>query len=190
MNRSRRSMIAFFTVLGIGLGTATVEGMPVCERLVKTMKEHRVRNPVSKQTLAAWALWGKSHPDFKPRPRPKYKLVREEVVEKVDFACLVPKIPETPAPEPVPTFGEVEFPPVPFDFPPPDLPPVQLVALNETPPLPFVPPYSPGLPPETLTPVPEPSTWLLLCIGLGFVGFLAKSRMEKSTVRQGNITLP
>jgi hypothetical protein len=190
MNRSRRSMIAFFTVLGIGLGTATVEGMPVCERLVKTMKEHRVRNPVSKKTLAAWALWGQTHPNFKSHPRPKYKMVHEEVVEKVDFACQVPKIPETPTLDLIPTFGEVEFPPEPVDFLPPELPPVTLVAVNETPPLPFVPPYSPSVPPETPAPVPEPSTWLLLCTGAGFVMFLARYRQSKSTVLPGNITLP
>jgi hypothetical protein len=183
MNRNRKSMIALTAFLTLGLGTLAIEGAPVCERLVKTFKDKRVKNRVSPKTLAAWQLWGKGHPDFKPHYRPKYKNTREEVVEKVAFACEVPKIPQSPPPEIITEFLPVEFPPVQVDLPPPGLPPVEEIAFNnETPPLPFVPPYSPGTPTEPPSPVPEPSSLLLLGTGGAFLILLVGNSRSRARI--------
>lgn len=183
MTRSRKSTIALFTLLAIAVSTATIEGLPTCERLIKTFRDKRVPNKVSADTLRKWALWGKTHPNFKSHPRPKYKNTRTEVVEKVAFACEVPVKP-TPVDDIVPDFGNIEFGTPTIDFPPPPLPDVVEIASNGAPPLPFIPPYSPGIPPETLTPVPEPSSLLLVLTGAGMLLFLGKRSRYFSSAQE------
>jgi hypothetical protein len=59
-------------------------------------KDKLVKNRVSKTTQARWNAWNKTHPGFKPKPRPMYKMTTEEVIDKLAFDCQVPVTPVTP----------------------------------------------------------------------------------------------
>lgn len=85
--------IACSVFVAITIGASTI---PTCQRFVTTYKQVLVKNTVSKVTQARWNLWNKSHPNFKPKPRPKYKMTTEEVVQLMDAVCpvttdLIPK---------------------------------------------------------------------------------------------------
>jgi hypothetical protein len=173
--RRRTSLFLLIAFLVLGIGAVTVEALPECKQVIKTFVDKKVPNKVSKQTLAAWAAWGKGHPDFKPKPRPKYKTTRQEVVKKVDFACEVPSAPVEVAKDEPPYLPAIDVPAPEFVFPEPSMPDVVEIVTKGQPPLPFVPPYSPGIPPTDLTPVPEPSSWVLALTGLAFAVVAAKS---------------
>lgn len=179
MTRSKELVLAVLALSVIGAGAVSVEGLPTCERYVKSFVEKRVNNPVSRMTAMRWAEWDKAHPNFKPKPRPKTKLVKQEVTRKVDFACNV----EAPNPDlltsmpngPLPDISLDQMPVIPISFQPPLPPSPTDVAMNGAPPLVFVPPYTTGLTPPVATPVPEPSQFLLLLSGLGLLLAFAKA---------------
>jgi len=172
MTLSRRTSLSFFIVLILlAVGAVGMQADPLCRRLVREYREKRVRNTVSRQTAARWAEWNKTHPNYHPHPRPKYKLVPEEVVKKVEFACQVPVNPVDIAENLTPIAPD--FTPYPLQpkvvLPPPILPGVVEISTAGTPPPPFLPPYSPGIPPSA-APVPEPSDLILVVTGAFFVG--------------------
>ena len=187
MTLSRRTSLSFFIVLIIlAVGAVGMQADPLCRRLVREYKEKRVRNKVSKLTAARWAEWNKTHPNFHPHLRPKYKLIPEETVKEVEFACQVPtksvEITDNLTPV-VPDFT-FDAPPVKVVLPPPALPTVVEVSTVSTPPPPFLPPYSPGVPPGA-APVPEPSSLLLtftgaLAVGTSLIFARRKSRLVKA----------
>jgi hypothetical protein len=182
MTLSRRTSLSFFVVLIIlVLGAAVVQADPLCKRLVREYKEKRVRNKVGKQTAARWAEWNKTHPNFHPHARPKYKLVPEEAVKEVDFACQVPTAPVEVTeilPPIVPDF-HFDSPPTQIVLAPPTLPTVVEISTASTPPPPFLPPYSPGVPPG-IAPVPEPSSLVMGLTGSLAVGLCICSSRRKS----------
>jgi len=174
MTLSQRTSLTFVIVLTLFAAAIGVHADPLCRRLVREYREKQVRNKVSKQTAARWAEWNKTHPSFHPHPRPKYKLVPEEVVKQVEFACQVPTKPvETSEllPPIVPDF-KLDPPPPTMVLAPPVLPGVVEISTASTPPPPFLPPYSPGVPPG-LAPVPEPSSIVLFFTGALFAGAMA-----------------
>lgn len=86
----RKLKVAFILVgmlAAIALGASTI---PVCQRLVIAYTKKLVKNTVSKETQARWDAWNKTHPNFKSKSRPKYKMTTEEVIQKLDFDCQVP----------------------------------------------------------------------------------------------------
>jgi len=180
MKKRRISKILLIMLIATTLGAGIIKADPVCRRLVREYREKRVKNRVSKETADRWAEWNKTHPNFHPHARPKYKTVPEEVVKQVDFACQVPisstQI-STLLPPAIPDFKfEPETPPV---LPPPELPPVTQIAGN--PPPPFLPPYNGGLPPG-LSSVPEPSSFVFLfsgCLFLATGAYYQKRRQPK-----------
>ncbi len=169
-----RKIAILSAVVCVGCFSAIgVQALPVCENLVKSYKQIRVRNKVSPLTAARWAAWGKTHPDFKPHARPKYKLATREVVEKVGFACAaMPHIPHDEiALLPAPPL--TDFLPTLPDGPATSLtgvtPGVSEVATENAPVLPFVPPYSSVGAPLLPSPVPEPTEFVLMMTGLAAV---------------------
>ncbi|SFS16726.1 PEP-CTERM protein-sorting domain-containing protein [Granulicella pectinivorans] len=173
----RAPLFVLLATTTIAVSAATVQTSSTCQRIIREYREKMVRNPVSKATAARWAEWGKTHPNFKSHPRPRFKLTPEEIVHKVDFACEVPRIK-------VPEIAELVPPMIPdFSFPPdvPNLPPeappqITEIATVGSPGAPTVfPPYNPvGVLPPGLTPVPEPSSWLLALTGILIVAFSRK----------------
>ncbi len=189
MNRYRNIFLSLAVLLFAGIGALSVEGLPTCERYVKSFVEKRVKNPVSRTTAMRWAEWGKTHPNFKPKPRPKYKLVKQEVVRKVDFACQVeapaPDLVATLPPGPLPDMSIEPTPVIMVPFEPP-LPPTPTdVATNGAPPLVFVPPYTTGLTPPIVSAVPEPNEFVLLLSGLAAVALFwqfSQARHRRQTL--------
>jgi hypothetical protein len=96
MNTRTKVVLACGVFLSLTVGVTTVSAIPTCQRLVHVYKEKLVRNRVSKTTQARWNAWNKTHPNFKPKPRPEYKMTTEEVIEKLAFDCQVPVTPVTP----------------------------------------------------------------------------------------------
>jgi hypothetical protein len=185
MNISQRTSLTVVIVLTLLAAAIGVHADPLCRRLVREYREKQVRNTVSKQTAARWAEWNKTHPNFHPHSRPKYKLVPEEVVKQVQFACQVPTKPvelSEVLPPIIPDFN-LE-PPRTVVLAPPVLPGVVEISTASTPPPPFLPPYSPGIPPG-LAPVPEPSSVVLSFTGTFFVGLMVffARRRSLSVVR-------
>jgi len=168
--RRRRSIVLFTTLAIAAIGVVSIKADPLCHRLVREYREKRVKNRVSKETAARWAEWNKTHPNFHPHPRPKYKVAPEEVVKQMQFACQVPVKPVEVTALIPPELPNFKFDPVaPPAMPPPELPTVVEISTAATPPPPFLPPYSPGVPPG-LSPVPEPGSFVLLITGGVFVG--------------------
>lgn len=176
---NRKIVIATVVVSLSCFGVIGVQALPVCEKVVKSYKQIRVRNKVSPLTAARWAAWGATHPDFKPHARPKYKLANKEIIRKVAFACaapptvsaeeiaLLPPEPLTDILETIPTGSDVMF---------PGPPTINEVATNNTPALPYVPPYAAVGPTPQPAPVPEPSELLLLFTGLAGIAMLRTRR--------------
>ena len=181
MTISQRTSLTFVIVLTLLAAAIGVHADPLCRRLVREYREKQVRNKVSKQTAARWAEWNKTHPNFHPHPRPRYKLVPEEVTKQVQFACQVPIKPVELSDVLPPIVPDFKFdPPQPeIVLPPPVLPGVVEVSTASTPPPPFLPPYSPGIPPG-LAPVPEPSSVVLSLTGACFIGAMAFSVRRRS----------
>jgi hypothetical protein len=183
----RAPLLVLLATTTVAVSAATVQTSSTCQRIIHEYREKLVRNPVSKATAARWAEWGKTHPNFKPHPRPRFKLTPEEITRKVDLACEVPKIK-------VPEVSELAPPMVPdFSFPPemPNLPPqappsVTEIATVNNPGAPTVfPPYNPvSVLPPGLTPVPEPSSWLLAVTGL--VAILLSHKRRTGRLQEGN----
>jgi hypothetical protein len=181
MTISQRASLTFVIVLTLLAAAIGVHADPLCRRLVREYREKRVRNTVSKQTAARWAEWNKTHPNYQPHPRPKYKLVPEEVVKQVQFACQVPTKPVDTSellPPIVPDFNLGPAQPN-VVLTPPVLPGVVEVSTASTPPPPFLPPYSPGVPPG-IAPVPEPSSLVFSLTGTLFVGITAFCARRRS----------
>jgi hypothetical protein len=183
----RAPLFVLLATTTIAVSAATVQTSSTCQRIIREYREKMVRNPVSKATAARWAEWGKTHPNFKSHPRPRFKMTPEEITRKVDLACEVPKVK-------VPEISEIAPPMIPdFSFPPemPNLPPetppsVTEIATVDTPGAPTAfPPYSPvSVLPPGLTPVPEPSSWLLAFTGL-FAILLSHKRISSRRQESG-----
>lgn len=163
------------------MGAIGVHADPLCRRLIHEITDKRVRNTVSKQTAERWAKWNKTHPHFHPHSRPKYKLMPEEVVKQIELACQVPikpvDISET-LPSIIPDFT-LDAPQPKVVLPPPVLPSVVEVSTSSTPPPPFLPPYSPGVPPD-IAPVPEPPSIILSFTGVFLFGVMAFCTRRRS----------
>jgi PEP-CTERM motif-containing protein len=206
-----RSFTITSTVIIAG-GFLAVRASPDCVRFVHTYITVPVRNRVSKATAKAWAEWRIAHPDWKPNPkvqRPKYVMTRKEAIEKVEFACSMPTEPQyldlLLAPEdlsPPPPF--IELPPmeatqitIPAPTPPDVIEAPPEVATEEWPPLvPYVPPIVesggaspvfpvlPVVPPPIVGAVPEPSSLVLVAIGLASTWLLAGTRLRRANMKR------
>jgi hypothetical protein len=169
MNVTRRTTIMILLASAtIGAGTLSIQASPTCERIVHEVRERVTRNRVTKATLARWQAWGTTHPDFKPRPRPRYKLTPEEVTRKIEIACEVPVITATTTGDLPPIVPDFSFPPTDFFLPPAPLPNVVEIPTVASSPAPaFFPPYTPvGALPPTIGEVPEPSSWIFALTGV------------------------
>lgn len=198
-SRIRIQLVALaFLLFPAAVGILAVHASATCERFVRTYVTKPVRNRVSKQTAEAWAKWREAHPNWKPNPklhRPKYIMNREEVVEKVAFACSVPVIPrdteqllQLSAVDPPPAIVDLskmnptqitlpdEIPPEVAELTPdtswpslgPYVPPVLGAPPIVGPVFPIVPPVNPIVTGE----IPEPSTLVLSGSGLAFLFLL------------------
>jgi hypothetical protein len=189
MTLSRKTSLGLFIALMILIiGAVGMQADPLCHRLIREYKEKLVRNRVSKKTAERWAAWDKTHPNFHPRPRPKYKLVPEEVVKQMDFACQVPVKPveiHEMMPPAIPDFTW-DTPPPTAVLPPPKVPGVVEITTVNTPAPPFLPPYSPGIPPG-IEPVPEPSEFVLMLTGAFFVGATVFRVRKRSSVAVADV---
>ncbi len=127
----------------------------------------------------------KDHPDFKPKPRPKYKLTRQEVISKVELACETGSVPGGP-PETVdspPDIAVLPAPPVAIPYILPNLPDVVEVATNGAPPLTFIPPYTTGVTPPGVSSVPEPNNLVLALTGTTLAGlFVLVARKREQEI--------
>jgi hypothetical protein len=219
MGLVRIKLVVFGAMLGAGTGVLAIHADPPCVNFVRTYVTKPVRNTVSAATAAAWAKWRVGHPNWKPKPgvvRPKYKMSREEIVKKVDFACAVPVAPETLTG--IFPLTDLEIPPPAIELPPmratqiemPGVPPTEVAEESLPPELSQIqpggqtpgdvyPPYFPSIPgtfppppgkkpvvttTQTVTPpvippvppavTPEPSSFVLLALGIAAAGFLFK----------------
>jgi hypothetical protein len=174
---SRRALLLVFGVfITLAVGAASVHASPVCERLVRVYKEKMVPNRVSRTTQARWSEWNKTHPNFHPKPRPKYKLTPEEVAQKMDFDCQVPVDPIELA---------IEIPPQlpvapPTDlFPTPTLP--NVVQATSSTPQPFAPLGASAAPaPLNIGAVPEPPSLVFALTGVAFLVTLTGARRSRA----------
>jgi hypothetical protein len=162
---SRRVLSIVFAVLSaLAVGTASVHASPACQQLVGKYVEKMVPNRVSPATAARWRAWNKTHPNFRPKPRPQYKLTSEEVTRKMEFDCQLPVDPVMLA---------LEIPPqMPADpptdlFPPPTLRTVVLAktAISTLPLTALAAPPTPA----NIAPVPEPSSLVFVLTGFAFL---------------------
>ncbi len=196
MGHTRIQAVVLTILFSAGAGVMAVQTSPQCHRFVRTYVTKPVRNRVSKATALAWAKWREEHPNWKPKPgaaRPKYVMSKQEVLDKVAFACEAPT-------EQTPSnlfFTPADFgpPPAMVDLPPmettmtpfPDLLPPEviespplLVSLPNGPDGPdgpgiFIPPYIPPIftgtqvvLPPVIEPTPEPASFVL--VGSGMMG--------------------
>jgi len=223
MGLVRIKLVVCGAMLGVGTGVLAIHADPPCVNFVRSYVTKPVRNTVSAATLAAWAKWRVGHPNWKPKPgvvRPKYKMSREEIVKKVDFACAVPVAPETLTG--VFPLTDLEIPPTAIELPPmqatqiqlPGVPPTEVAEESLPPELsqiqpggqtpgdvypPFFPPIPGTFPPPppvvTKTPpgggttvvpppptavTPEPSSFVLVALGMGAAGFVYRRRQTVS----------
>jgi hypothetical protein len=163
---SRRASFIVIGVFGtLVVGTASVHATPACQQLVRIYREKMVRNPVSPSTQERWRAWNKNHPNFRPKPRPQYKMTSEEVARKMDFDCQVPVDPvmlamEIPPQMPGPPPADLFPPPTPRDVVP-----------TKPGPNTALPSMVLGAPPTpaNIAPVPEPSSVVFLLTGLVFL---------------------
>jgi len=182
-------------VASIGIGTAGVHASTDCQRLFRAYKDriaNHVHHKVSAATAARWAAWNKAHPHYHPRPTIK------EAVAKIDFACQIP-VEEANLTQPLPP---MEMPPllpamiatdlftpivpnqVPSDIPNPppsdqEYPPVYY----PTPPTVF---GGGSFPPPTITsvsPVPEPTSLILMTTAFGALLGMALWKRSKKVRR-------
>jgi hypothetical protein len=195
-----QAAVIVFILLPAAAGVLAVHASATCERFVRTYVTKPVRNRVSKATAAAWAEWGRAHPNWKPNPnshRPKYVMTQQEAVQKVEFACSVPVVPSTT--DMLFTMAEVDPPPM-INFPPmehqvtfPDEVPPEVAELTPEdtwPQLgPFVPPILGGpVVPGGVTTVPvvppvggnvvEPASLLLTGTGIGVLFLLLNAKLR------------
>lgn len=192
----RLKIVIAFGILTIGVTGASA--IPTCQQLIKVYKEKLVKNTVSHATQAKWAAWNKTHPNFKPKSRPKYKLATEEVIQKIAFDCQVPTdqvqvsidlVPMTFEPKSI-AYQSAEEPPTDIFAPPLS---TDLTSDSSTPtdsevsyvPLgsfgtfpgmpigvvPVIPPVTslPPVAPPIIAPVPEPASLVFVLTGAGLV---------------------
>jgi len=183
MGQTRMQVTVFILLLFAATGVVAVHASPTCERFVRNYVTKPVRNRVSKATDLAWAQWRIAHPNWKPNPnahRPKYVMTREETIDKVAFACEAPTVPRTtdmfftPAdfsPPPVVALPPMQATQIAFpDVTPPEVAEIPPALPAGTPPGIYIPPFIPpvfggaGLAPPFLT--PEPSSFVLVDLGL------------------------
>jgi hypothetical protein len=200
--KTKRIRIQLATLLFILLpavaGVVAVNASATCERFVRTYVTKPVRNRLSKTTAQAWATWRVAHPNWKPNPRlhrPKYVMTKQEAVQKVDFACAVPVIPDANNEllsvadvPPMVTFHPMDATQITFpDEVPPEV--AEITPQEQWPTLsPFVPPIVGGAPvfplvphePSTVSagPVSEPASLLLVATGLAGMCLLLAARMR------------
>ena len=173
MRESRKLIYAVAAAALLMVGTLGVRAAPTCVRFVKVYRERAVHH-VSKETLARWALWGKDHPNFRPKRKPP--LGPEESLKKVVVACeipvysqtfagLLPPIDETSllTTEDVPVYVAVEPPPFTLVGTPLEAAPIA---------------------PTDDLPTPEPSTFILLGSAMALLIVWKRDRLFRSF--QGN----
>ncbi len=169
--------IAVMTVLGIGV--VAVQASPTCQRIVREYREKVLPKHFSNATLARWAEWGKAHPNYHPKPKPRPALGPQETLSKVQFDCEVPLLQQDVAillPPVLPdanTMAELELP----VFASPVAPTVSLVGVPTV-----VPPILTG------GDVPEPSSFVLLASGLGLL-LLFRRAKGRNNIASAAVTI-
>lgn len=163
-------------VLLFGTGVVGLSAAPTCQRIIQKYSEKIAHHPISKRTLARWAIWNQAHPNFHPAKR-RPRLTPKETFDKVNFACEVPLVPQqisTLIPPVLPT--EPMIPGELITVLAPPLPDVQVSLLD-------VPPIVPIA--LDVEPTPEPSSILLLASGMALLTLLVRrSKMPLSSRRR------
>lgn len=173
--------VLIFLLLPATAGVLAIHASAACERFVRTYVTKPVRNRVSKHTAEAWAAWRLAHPNWKPNPkshRPKYVMTREEMVNKVNFACAV---------DTDPTTLDLTLQPIDYDRPPQmvsmpamttelQLPNPTTPAVTELAELTPIVTIPPPISLVDMGPVPEPSSLLLALSGAAFIAMLLGMR--------------
>ena len=176
MTKSRKLICAVAVAALLTVGTLGVRAAPTCVRIVKVYRERAVHH-VSKETAARWALWGKDHPNYRPKRKPP--LGPEESLKKVTVACEVPLYSQT--------FAGL-------------LPPVDETSLLTTEDVPvYVATEAPvftlvgtpldaaPLPSTDALPTPEPSTFILLGSAIALLMVWKRERLLASMQSTGAV---
>ena len=177
MTKSRKLIYAVAASALLTVGTLGVFAAPPCVRLVKVYRERAVHH-VSKETAARWALWGKDHPNFRPKRKPP--LGPEESLKKVIVACEVPLYSQTFAGRlpPVEETGLLTTEDIPV-YVATEAPVFTLVGtpLNSAP-----------LAPTDELPTPEPSTFILLSSAIVLLVMWKRERLFGSSQSAGAVS--
>ena len=162
---SRRvSSIVFAVLSTLAVGTASVHASPACQQLIGKYVEKMVPNRVSPATEARWKAWNKTHPNFRPKSRPQYKLTSEEVSRKMAFDCQIPVDPVMLAMEIPPQMPVGQ----PTDLFPAPTPRTVVLEKAQTSTLPVT-ALAVAPTPANIAPVPEPSSLIFALTGLAFL---------------------
>ena len=172
MKRSRTLVYAVAALFLLTIGTLGVRAAPTCIRIVKVVRERAVHH-VSKETAARWALWGKDHPNYKPKKRAP--LSPEESLQKVAIACEIPFSNST--------FAGLLPPSEQTDFIPSVEEPVYLATVAPAFTLVGTPLDSAPLLPTDDLPTPEPATFVLLGSALALLAFWKRDRLLSFSLR-------
>ena len=169
MKRSKILVSATAAAILLAAGAIGVRAAPTCVQIVKVVRDRAVHH-VSKETAARWALWGKEHPNYRPKKRKP--LSPEESLRKVVFACQIPLS--------TPTIAGLLPPVEETSYVPSVEEPVYVALATPVFTLVGTPLESAPLAPTDDLPTPEPSTFVLLGSALALLAYWKRDRFFNS----------
>ncbi len=179
MKQSKTLIYSVASVTLLMVGTISLSAAPACQRFVKVYRERIIHHHhISKETAARWAVWGKEHPNYRPKRKPA--LAPEETLQKVALACDVPINMQQ--------FGELLTPIDEIGLLIPEEAPVYIATAEPVFTLVGTPLLPAPLVPVDDIPTPEPSTLILLGSALGFLVFWKRAKLLATITAGRNLS--